>query len=901
MKRRAGWQQTVGKFLLYGALVEVLALWVSVWLDFVLHGHAVPWLSLSVATPQAWPLVLAIVLLLAGSCAAYFGISTGRLARRSVALSRENIALHAEMTALRQEMITLQEKEERYHTLFDTAYDGMVYVTTGGVIIDINHGQEVLTGWLRDQALGRHYSEFVTPATVAQTEERARRLRAGQKVPLTYEQEVVRPDGTIVLNESRSCLVRNAKGETLGVLVVSRDISQRKQMEEQLRQSETWFRSLCEASPVGIYLSDAQGNCGYANPRWQEIYGTTLADSLGDAWARSIDPEDRSTVMRHWQTQAQTGQGYEQQFRIHTPQGILRWVHTHAQPILADDGAVSGYVGIVEDITERKRIEEQLRESEVRFRSLCAASPIGIFCNDAAGQCIYTNNRWQEDHGLTLEESVGEGWLRALHPDDRQAVITAWQEQAQGGHQYAGEHRVITPQGQVHWSQVRTKPMIAEDGTVIGHVGTAEDITERKQIEEQLRASEARFRSLCETSPIGIFIGNVAGGCEYANTRWREIYQVAPGQDLRMAWANAVHPEDLQAILTHWQERAQSKEQYHQEFRIFTTQGLVRWVEVHAQPMTAPDGTVTGSVGTVEDITARKLTSETLQQAHAALEARVQERTCELAMAKEAAEAANKAKSQFLANMSHELRTPMHAIMGFAKFSLKKIRQLNTETQSENLSEIHDSAERLLKLINNLLDLSKLEAGQIQYDFRHTSSTALVHAVGKELQPLLAQKRLTLHIDERTTLPDIECDEGKIRQVVRNVLANAIKFSPEHRIIRVECAPLPSDAQTDTLEAAAPPNPYHLEPAGYVRIRISDQGMGIPEDELEAVFDKFVQSSKTRTGAGGSGLGLAICREIVEAHHGRIWAENNPTGGAYLSFVLPVRQPAAHSLLKAAA
>lgn len=254
------------------------------------------------------------------------------------------------------------------------------------------------------------------------------------------------------------------------------------------------------------------------------------------------------------------------------------------------------------------------------------------------------------------------------------------------------------------------------------------------------------------------------------------------------------------------------------------------------------------------------------------LEQKVTERTHDLEIAKEIAETANLAKSQFLANMSHELRTPMHAILSFSAFGLEEIDDGNKEDQIKYFTRIKDSGNRLLTLLNNLLDLSKLESGKMEYAMQSNDIKKPLETAVKELEGLLSKKKLAVQIEDTRAVEQTTFDNNRIMQVLNNLLSNAIKFSPEGGNIRA------------TLETTTMP----YSGAEAIRIQVKDQGHGIPADELEAVFDKFVQSSKTRTGAGGTGLGLAICKEIVAGHGGSIWASNNAEGGACFTMLLPV-------------
>ena len=383
---------------------------------------------------------------------------------------------------------------------------------------------------------------------------------------------------------------------------------------------------------------------------------------------------------------------------------------------------------------------------------------------------------------------------------------------------------------------------------------------ESNRIGEELRAQREFFKQIVDINPNFIFAKDREGRFTLVNKAVANAYGTTvenligkTDADFNSNADEIEHfrKDDLEVMDT-------LKDKVIPEEVITDADGNLRWLQTVKRAIVGDDNLSNQILGVSTDITERKRMEEELRQAHDELEKRVKERTAAL-------EKANKAKSEFLANMSHELRTPLHGILSFASFGLSRGNTVSREKLMGYFKQIKESGTILLVLLNDLLDLAKLESGKMQFTFQDTNLKELADKVVDEFSSLVSERNITIKYNQPELSTQVTIDSKRIMQVVRNLLSNALKFSPENGVIEIGV--------------------YHND--NFVRFSVRDHGVGIPENELQTIFDKFVQSSKSKTGAGGTGLGLSICQEIISAHKGCIWAQNNPEGGAVLSFEIP--------------
>lgn len=397
----------------------------------------------------------------------------------------------------------------------------------------------------------------------------------------------------------------------------------------------------------------------------------------------------------------------------------------------------------------------------------------------------------------------------------------------------------------------------------------ARDVTERRQAQQDLRSSEERFRDFSEVA--ADWFWEMDENLVFVNVSDRLSELIGFDGATILGKTREQITKDTQApeFKKHMQDLRAHKPFRNYEYEL-DLKGQHTFITTSGKPVFSKKGQFLGYRGTGTNITKQRTMQQELAEHREHLEVLVRDRTEELHQAVEVANAANRAKSEFLANMSHELRTPMHAIISFSKMGLSRIDRVSKEKLAQYFQRVNNSAERLLALLNDLLDLSKLEAGKMSVNSVATDMASIIEELKQEFSALTEERAIAFVLENESKHTHIQIDPVRILQVLRNLLSNAIKFSPDGSQITL---------RTEDVDISA---------ERWLKISLIDQGVGIPDAELVSVFDKFVQSSKTNSGAGGTGLGLAISQQIVESHGGTIKALSNQTGsGVTLEILLP--------------
>lgn len=489
-----------------------------------------------------------------------------------------------------------------------------------------------------------------------------------------------------------------------------------------------------------------------------------------------------------------------------------------------------------------------LKASEERFRSLSASAPIGIFETDLFGKNVYSNPRWETISGMSVEESLGVGWMQVVHDDDREAVYSRWLDAIRNDLEFKTDYCLKTKTGELRWVEVRATPLRTETDRPTGYVGSVIDITDMRQTLVALRQSEERFRTIVEEMTDDYWEVDLKGNFTFFNNQAlksvRRSKEELEGLNHQAMMDEANAAAVREALTEVYRTREPRKRLL---FEVIRGDGTKWFNESSVSLIVDTDGKPIGFRGVSRDVTEQLHAEDQLQHA------------------KEAAEAANRAKSEFLANMSHEVRTPMNGILGMTELMLDA--DLSPE-QREALGLIKSSADSLLTVINDILDFSKIEAGKLTLDPIEFDLRECIEETIKALAFRAHQKGLEIFCLIHPKVPEaVVGDSVRLRQILINLIGNAIKFTEQGEVF-VE---VDAEVKNETT-------------ATYSFI-VRDTGIGVSPDKQAKIFEAFTQADGSTTRQyGGTGLGLTIALQLASLMKGRIWVESEEGLGSDFHF-----------------
>ncbi len=634
----------------------------------------------------------------------------------------------------------------------------------------------------------------------------------------------------------------------------------RRHAERDLREREEHYRFMADSIPQLVWTATPDGALDYVNARWIEYCGLPSTEALGSRWASVVHPDDLAGMAESWQGALSAGETYTVEARIRGQDGRYRWFLSRAVPLRDGSGRILRWFGSSTDVEDAKRAEREIRRSEERFRSLVGATSAIVWTTLASGELDGEQPSWAAFTGQTRQEYQGLGWLGAVHSEDRDHTAAAWREALRNQEVYEAEHRVRRHDGEWRHMMARAVPILAVDGSVREWVGLHMDATEIRRTERALRESQERLQAALLASRTGTFRWDIRDNLFEMDEGFGRLIGLPPGPPgtIESAVTAFVHPGDRDRIAAEVARIVTEGGEVDIEYRVIRADdGAVRWISGKGRTTRGPDGQPQHMIGAAVDVTERRRFEE------------------ELVSAKEAAEEANRAKSQFIANMSHELRTPLSAVIGYTELLEEEVEDLQAEGAEdllEDIRKIRNNARHLLDLISDVLDLSKVEAGKMEVQAEDFDATGLVSEVADTVQALMARNANEFVLDLAPEgLGRMYSDPVKLRQCLFNLLSNAAKFT-ERGQVTLSARRLPGQSGgVDRLE-----------------FRVRDTGIGMTEEQLRRLFQRFSQAdSSTTRRFGGTGLGLALTKALCHLMGGRINVESVSGQGTTFTIQLP--------------
>ena len=740
--------------------------------------------------------------------------------------------------------------ESRFRSYFNLPLVAIAITSPTKGWIEANESLCGMLGYGREELTRLTWPDLTHPDDLDLDVAQFNRVVAGEIDGYAMEKRFIRKDGTQVDAAMSVRCVRRADGSVDYFVALFQDISERKRTEIALRDSEAMFRTLATLAPVGIYQTDGHGDCLYTNPRWCEMAGLSPEQAQGKGWLAGIHPEDRPGVESAWRHMMESNGSWSQEFRFQTPAGTVTWVYGAAAPQRDGAGNITQYIGVNLDISEHKQIEERLRLQALVLDQI----QDHVTITDLHGVVTYINAAEARALDVGVEGRVGQhvsGYGDSPQADATQAQIVAATLE-QGG--WSGIVVNNRPDGSQLLVDLRTTLVRDPQGQPVAMVGVGTDVTGRKRVEAALRESEQHFRTLANGGSALIRTSGLDGRCDYCNEPWLRFTGRSLDQELGDGWTHGIYPDDAKRYLSTHASHFVQRQPFSIDYRLRHADGLFRWIRDDETPRYDSQGGFLGYIGFCMDISVQQAAAAELERYRHHLEDLVDQRTAELAVAKEAAETANVAKSAFLANMSHEIRTPLNAITGMAHL----IRRAGlAPEQAERLEKLEAAGEHLLGIINAVLDLSKIEAGKFELEEAPLRVEQILAGVVSMLKDRAQAKGLTLGVQVQPHLPPLVGDPVRLQQALLNYGTNAVKFTESGGI---------------SLRA------FLLQEGPdwvCIQFEVRDSGIGIDPDTLAKLFAAFEQAdSSTTRKYGGTGLGLAITKRLAELMGGSAGADS---------------------------
>ncbi len=773
----------------------------------------------------------------------------------------------------------LRESENKFKSLFETSSDA-IFIMNQSVFLDCNSKTYEIFGCSREQIIGHSPAEFSPEFQsdgIKSTEKAKEKINAALNGEPQFFEWLHKKFNGNEFNAEVSLNRIMIKDEYLLHAIV-RDISGRKKAENKIRESEEKYRTLVENINEAIMYVGLDDNLKFINKRFTELFGYTEDEIIGKNVIQTLIQEKDIELIKKVNQDRRNGISSQYELELIRNDGNKIRFIINGAPLYDDNGQIIGSIATMTDISDRLKIESELIASEEKFRSIVQSLNDSITIVDIDGKVTYQSPAAIKTFGYNLDEITGKYLMDYFHPDDLNIALEEFEKvKSSTNDGLPSLFRIKHKNGNFVFIEAIGRNM-ANNRAINGVVFVSKNVTERIEAEKLLKQSEERYRITIEQTGhivydldiINLKI-NLSGAIEQiTGFSHEEVDNIAIE-----TWQSLIHPDDFPLTKDLLLKAISETSNYTAEYRFRTKSGSYIFVEDNGIVLTDEKEIANRILGTMKDITDRKnaelaikqktkeieIQNEVLQQ----LNEKLVQTNEYLTQAKKHAEESDRLKTAFLTNISHEIRTPMNGILGFAE--LLKMPDLTEQKNEEFINLIEQSGQRMLNIINDIVDIAKIESGQIQLHYQQARLNNIMKELYSFFKPEADKKNLNLICE--TGLQDskemIETDPTRLVQILTNLLKNAIKFTKSGSIS------------------------FGYSLIGkMLQFYVKDTGIGIPEEQKDYIFERFVQGSMSlNRNYEGAGLGLSISKSYVEKLGGKIWLDSEINKGSTFFFEIP--------------
>jgi PAS domain S-box-containing protein len=761
--------------------------------------------------------------------------AAGQSASRLVAIVRD-------VTQQRTVEDILRHAGQQLRDVLNSLYCYVGVLSPAGVLEEANRAPLEAAGVDAAGVLGLPFCETYWWSYSPEVQERLRQAIALARAGTTcrYDEEVRMRDGKLATVDFMLAPLQDAAGRVQKLIASAVDITQRKDTERALRESEALFRTAVESVPHGFILYDGELRFQYINHWAQQILGQRMEDALGkrdeDLWPADVTRQYLPHLIEA--TESKTSRSFE--WTLPEVLGRLTLAVTYV-PLVDETARLKQVLAIMYDLTPHKVSAERLSLAQ-------RAGRVGVFDWDLENSRIIVTPELEEIFGVPRGyfQQRYEGWVKQMHPEDTHSLRVFFREWiVSGKDEEEWEYRFYHTSGELRWMEGRGRIIRGDDGKPRRMVGTNLDITERKRTQLARERSEAELRTLTESIPDMVWTANPDGFVDYFNRRWLEITGLSEDELHAHGWEPLVHPDDLAACKTQWAESVATGRDYEMQARLRARDGSWRWFLGRALPLRNSFGEVIKWVGTNSDIHDQKRANEAMQAANQALER------------------SNEDLRQYAYAASHDLQEPLRMIISYSQLMASRYRDQLDEEGRQFLDYTVQGARRIDALLRSLRQYWQVsESGEWQRS--PVSLSDVLAEVKVHLETALIETGVVL---EEGNLPVVLGERTSLVQLLLNLISNAVKYRHKARPARIHVS-----AQQRGREWV---------------VSVADNGIGIDAEDLEQIFGLF-KRLHTYKQYPGTGIGLALCKRVAERHGGRIWVESQPGEGSTFFVSLPV-------------